>query len=224
MPQTWAHVQSRAATGGGAGTTQALAFTTNVTAGSLIVVCAHTNNTARAISSIADSLGGSYGAAGATQTRASHGAGDIWFAKNSAAGANTVTVTFNGSLSGVSTYVCIAEYSGIDTTSPADGFAAANGSSTTPSSGNVTTTAADSLVVGFCYAGGTASASGGFTSRQTVNGDLFEDIDKAVAGTVAAVCTQAPTQVWIMMGAGFKQAAGGGGGVTVEKLTALGVG
>lgn len=217
MAQTWAHVQSRAATGGGSGTTQALAFTGNTTTGNLIVVACHTNNTTRTIASITDSQGNTYVQTQAAATRASHGAADVWYAKNIAGGTTpTVTVTFGASLSGVDTYTSIHEYSGLDTTAPLDRTAAANGTGAAPSSGNTAaTTAADDLVFGFCYAGGTASAGSGFTSRQTVNGDLTEDKNQATLAAVAAIFTQTGgANPYIAMCATFKQATGGGTGHT----------
>ncbi len=88
----------------------------------------------------------------------------IFYAKNIAAGSNTVTVSFNQLAAFVD--VRIVEYSGADTTNPLDVTAGAAGSSISPSSGAATTTAANELIFGAGMTGdGYASGGAGFTSR-----------------------------------------------------------
>ena len=76
----------------------------------------------------------------------------IYYAKNIAAGSNTVTVTFNQAAAYVD--VRILEYSGLDPTNPLDVTAGAAGTSTSANSGAATTTSANELIFG---AGMTAS-------------------------------------------------------------------
>ena len=70
----------------------------------------------------------------------------IYYAKNIAAGSNTVTVTFNQAAAFVD--VRVLEYSGLDTVSPLDVTAGAAGSGTTGNSGAATTRSANELIVG----------------------------------------------------------------------------
>ena len=70
----------------------------------------------------------------------------IYYAKNIAAGSNTVTVTFNKAAAFVD--VRVLEYSGLDTVNPLDKTAGAAGSGTTASSGAATTTSANELIFG----------------------------------------------------------------------------
>ena len=81
-----------------------------------------------------------------------------------AAGANTVTVTFNTA----TPYVDIRalEYSGLDPVNPFDVGASASGNSASANSGSVTTTAARELVFGAgMTTGGFSTAGATFTTR-----------------------------------------------------------
>ena len=107
------------------------------TAGNLNIVAVGWNDTTSTVSAVSDSRGNTYTQAGTTTT----GTGlrqAIYYAKNIAAGSNTVTVTFNQAAAYVD--VRILEYSGLDTTSPLDVTAGAAGSSASANSGAATTT------------------------------------------------------------------------------------
>src|SRR5690349_4288622 len=67
------------------------------------------------------------------------------------AGANTVTVTMNGAADTLRW--AEHEFSGLSTTAPLDKTGSSSGTSTSPTSGSVTTTAASELVFGFSEAG-----------------------------------------------------------------------
>ncbi len=115
------------------------------------------------VSSVTDSRGNTYalaiGPTSGTGLRQS-----IYYAKNIAAGSNTVTVAFSKAAAFVD--VRVLEYSGLDTLNPLDKTAGAAGSGTTASSGAATTTSANELIFG---AGMTVArftgAGTGFTSR-----------------------------------------------------------
>ena len=68
----------------------------------------------------------------------------IYYAKNIAAGSNTVTVAFSPAASYPD--VRVLEYSGLDPTSPLDGKAGASGSGTAANSGNAATLSANELI------------------------------------------------------------------------------
>lgn len=216
----WAFVQGRGATG--SGTSPSQSFLSNVTAGNLIIVCFHWDTTARSMSSVTDSLGNTYTAVRAETSLVGLGDSQMFYAKNIAGGACTVT----GTLSGTSVWYCsVHEYSGVDTTAPLDVETAATGSGGSPSSGATgATAAANSLGFGFCFASGTASAGAGFTARVTTNGDMTEDKDTGGAGsTFTATFTQTGTGNFAAHAAVFKP-AGGGGAPAPRHLGTLGAG
>lgn len=70
------------------------------------------------VSSVTDNAGNSYAAVpGSFSRNGSNGTSDIWYAKNSAAGATSITVTFNAT---VDTYLVLYEFSGVNTSTPVD--------------------------------------------------------------------------------------------------------
>jgi hypothetical protein len=97
--------------------------------------------------SISDTNGNSYAEAAAqTQTADGHQT-RLFYAKNIAGGANTVTAAFSGTNG--HPWLAIAEYSGLSTAAPLDTSAHAAGSSSSPSSGAApATSTANELVVG----------------------------------------------------------------------------
>ncbi len=162
-----------------------------------------------------------------------------YYAKNTSAGACTVTVnTVNSGVNEAT--VVILEYSGADTTAPLDvhaNFAHVNnigpGADAVVTS-SVTTTANGDAVIGFMFSsrGGTvnytAGASPAYTTRATfvTSMGIAEDLIQTSAGSIAAKMTQdysdALTDNYSAI-VTFK-AAGGGGGSTPHNLTLLGVG
>ena len=193
---SWAaptHVQSPTPVTASFGSTVAIPFASNVTAGNHLTCHINANH---GISTVTDSLGQSFSSAvnvtdGATYSLAT------FYKENTAGGANTVTATFAGTI----TYASIqcSERSGVATSGSLDKFA--SNSQTTPgtganavTSGNVTTTTDGQLIVGWSTAltvgAGTTSAGTGFTPRTNVFGDtLIEDQVQASAGSIAATFT-----------------------------------
>ncbi len=201
---TIAFVQVNAADPQSPATSVPVAYPAAQTAGNLNVVAVGWNDTTSTVSSVTDSRGNTYTQAGTTLT----GSGmrqAIYYAKNIAAGSNTVTVAFNQAAAFVD--VRVLEYSGIDTTSPLDVTAGAIGTGGTPSSGAATTTSASELIVG---AGMTTShfsgAGSGFTSRviTSPDGDIAVDRVVSAAGSNSATATLSYSGGWIMQMATFK--------------------
>lgn len=228
-PSAWAapaHVQSPSAATAFSGMTIALAYGSNVTAGSLLVCYIYASH---GISSVADSRSQTFSSAinltdGATYSRA------IFYYANTTAGADTVTVTFAGSI----TYASLqcSEYSGVATSSPLD--QTTSNSQTDPgtatdaiTSGNVTTTTNGQLIVGWTsaivVAVGTVSAGTNYTGRQNVFGDtLFEDRVQTTAGSIAATfTTNHATSDYITLISTFKEAVAAS---SARRGTLLGVG
>ena len=188
-----AHVQSPTAVTGSSGTTLAIAYGSNVTAGNLLVCHIYANH---GISGVADSRSQTFTSAVNVTDGATYSLATFYYA-NTTGGADTVTVTFAGAI----TYASLqcSEYSGVATSSPLDKFA--SNSQTTPgtganavTSGSVTTTTDGQLIVGWSTAltvgAGTTSAGTGFTGRTNVFGDtLCEDQVQTSAGAIAATFT-----------------------------------
>jgi hypothetical protein len=136
----------------------------------------------------------------------------IYYAKNiasAAAGANTVTVTFN--VAARFPDIRIAEYSGIDTVNPLDVSVGAQGSTTTSSSGSVATTNANDLLIGANLVQSTSTAAGaGYTNRGiTPDGDILEDRVVTATGSYSATAALDKVQQWIMQMVAFRAASGG---------------
>jgi len=137
------------ATGGSSSSARTAAFTSNVTAGNLIVVTVGTFNGTSA--TVTDSLSNSYTLAASASSKA-----QVWYAQNITGGACTVTVTPSG---GDFVNFMAIEYSGAKTSSVLD--TTATGSN---SVGPLTVAAGD-VVVGM--AGGSTSNATAVTSSTT---------------------------------------------------------
>jgi hypothetical protein len=181
-------------------------YTAAQTAGNLNVVLVGWNDTTSTVTSVTDSRGNTYalaiGPTSGTGLRQS-----IYYAKNIAAGSNTMTVKFNQAAAFVD--IRALEYSGLDTVSPLDVTAGAVGGGTTGNSGSATTTSVKELIVG---AGMTASrftqAGTGFTLRTITNpdADIAEDKVTTAAGSYNATCPNSPASPWVMQMATFRAA------------------
>jgi Domain of unknown function (DUF1929)/IPT/TIG domain len=174
------------------------------TAGDLNVVVVGWGDVTSLVSKVTDSLGNMYTQAGGTAT----GSGlrqAIFFAKNIAAGSNTVTVTFNQA----ATYpdIRILEYGGLDTNNPLDGTSAAVGTGTTADSGAATTTFANDLIFGAGNNGdGFKGAGTGFTLR-TIDyyGNIAEDEIVSSSGSYKATAPLQKSTNWVMQMVAFKE-------------------
>jgi hypothetical protein len=152
---------------------------------------------------ISDLSGSSYAVAVPPAASSSYSVGvAVYFAKNiPAAASNQVTVHFNGPTLGAS--VIVLEYSGVSTL---DQVGEASGASASASSGPVTTTAANELVIGAGNPHQTfTSAGSGFTERVlTMPTSVFaEDMIVSQTGTYAATAVAA-SGGWVMVAATFK--------------------
>src|SRR5262245_23673220 len=129
--------------------TVAVAYTAAQTAGNLNVVVVGWSDNTSVVNSVTDSRGNPYvRAVGPTAVGGVPHSQAIYYAKNivaAPAGGNTVTVQFNAAAQYPD--IRILEYGGLDLVNPVDGTAAATGNSATSSSGAVTTTNANDLLV-----------------------------------------------------------------------------
>jgi hypothetical protein len=195
------YVQSKATTQT-SGTTVTIPFATGQTAGDLNVVAVMWGNTTSTVTSVTDSKGNSYSLA-VGPTKATGLTSAIYYAKNIAAGTNTVTVKFNTTAAFPN--VNVLEYGGLDTANPLDVSAAATGTGTTANSGAATTTSAKELIVG---AGNPTSVfktpGSGFSSR-VINayGGISEDKIVSSTGSYNATATLT-SGTWVMQMATFR--------------------
>lgn len=223
-------VQSKELIQGTANTSNDIAFTSNLTAGSLLVafvsaVREGAGDAGDIIATPTDTKSHTWVRATAAErinpslTNRHHVA--MFYVENCQAGACTVTIADAGPAN-CWWNVTLAEYSGIETTSAEDAEAAAfgsNSSSTAVSTGNSGTLGqADELLVGMFGHSGTE------TTITPSNTEIHEDeTDTAVAGASQYKIVSATTATdlswtlgaarsWVAILAGFKIAAGGGGG------------
>ena len=206
----------------GSGTSLGLAFVSNVTAGNSIIVGCRTGGTTGTVT-VADNLGNTYVQdAEQDQTDDLHRAW-IFSAHNVTGGACTVTVTVSVSST---LRMCIAEYSGLATSSTLDKTATAqHAASTTPSSGATgTLLIPDELVVGASTvaADSTYTAGSGYTRRTSAPSNAgtarMAMEDKIVAATtgVTADWTLGASTPWAALVATYKAASAAAGQVPYQ--------
>ncbi len=136
----------------------------------------------------------------------------IYYAKNivaATAGANTINIIFSDAVEFPD--VRMAEYSGIDTTSPFNIGKGTVGNSSTPYSGSVATTSANALLVGGDVLEATTTGPGtGFTQRILTPGmgNIFEDKVVSATGSYSATANADSVGNWVMQIGAFKRASG----------------
>ena len=201
-PATPTYVQGRANEAARATTTNAVAFSSANTAGNLLVVYAIWDNTSAA--SISDTRGNTYASvAPASRWKGSAWSSQVFYAKNVAGGANTVTLSLGTAVSSWSV-VYVHEYSGIDKVSPIDVSVAGTGTSSAMSSGSATTTNATDLVFGAGASDKTVNGGGtGFTSRLTTYGNRTQDKRVTTTGANSSTGNQNGA-AWVMHMVAFK--------------------
>jgi len=178
-------VQQNASTGH-VGSSNAVSFTTNTTAGNLIMVALDYPSTAT-LSSVTDSQGNSFTQAGSTLTSHLSQKTAVYYAPNIKGGADTVTLTFTG---GTTSDIYVTEYSGLATSSPVDVQKShTHTGSGAATSNSATTTVPGDIIYAFCFvdSGAGCTAGSGFTGHTT--GNLVEDETSGAAGSYAATAT-----------------------------------
>ncbi|MGH8231203.1 MAG: fibronectin type III domain-containing protein, partial [Steroidobacteraceae bacterium] len=202
-----------------AATSLSVTYTAAQTAGDLNVVAVGWSDATSRINSITDSKGNNYQIAVGPTTSPGNATQVLYYAQSiaaAAAGTNTVTITFNTSVAYPD--VRVVEYSGIATSGALDvAVGASAGTGTALSSGSITTTNANDLLVGADDIGAGFNAVGsGYTKRLLTvpDANLVEDRVVSATGSYSASSTQAPSSWWVMQLAAFRAASSGGGGDT----------
>lgn len=202
-------------TGATSGTTIAVAFPSNVTAGNLICVQSGNDSGSASASGYADTLSNSYAAVVVSANNVSAQQRiDASYCKNISGGSCTVTATFTASTSW--RHIHVSEYSGADTTAPLDKSAGNTGTSGSGSSGAQTTTTNGQLIYGGS-GNGLNTAGTGFTalSSGTNYTNMSEYQIQTSAGSIDATFTGSSSS-WCVIMMTFKEASGGGGGRTTK--------
>lgn len=193
----------------GTGTTATCSFASNVTAGNFIAV--HVSS-AVAANTPTDTRGHTYVASQAETVVNASNRTRLFYVPNITGGANTVTVTFGSSSAWI---LNIVEYSGVKLTSPLLHINASTGFGTAASSGSVTTTIADTLLLSSGVienpAGDTIAAGSGWTevlntqrgSAVPATGHLEERMPNAT-GTYTGTATLASSTNWAWQIAAFE--------------------
>ncbi len=196
-----------------AGTTQSttLAFASSNTAGNFIVVAVRAGQVNQ-VFTVTDTRGNVYRRAIQLNETVDRTSVAIFYAENIGSGPNTVTVSdtlANGTLR-----MAIMEYSGVAQANSLDVAGSAQGTSTTPNSGQVTTTSNGDLIIGVLTSANpqTVTAGAGFTIQDRVpaspNSKLItEDARQSVAGPIAASGTFSSGDQWGALVVAFKAAA-----------------
>ena len=161
--------------------------------GNLLVVgwASTSGEGATTIASITDNAGNSYTEIGAARAVDSNmnDMGDVWYAKNSVAGATVLTITPNPA--GSSGTAVIWEFSGLDTNAPLDQAVALNSqpATTTPTGAPITTASSNELVVSIGWVQGVVTgilSGNAFTNDSTATGDGWAHYVAASPGTYSA--------------------------------------
>lgn len=179
------------------------AYTSDVTAGNLLIVAtAYPMNTPYT-ATITDSMGNSYSTAvGPTDSTALFFRNYIHYTVATSTGPNTVTFTTSGAID--FRRLLIHEYSGVDTL---DATAANTGPSGAPNSGSASTNYANELIFGWGISNnGLTTPGSGFTLRQTSASESSEDKIVSSTGSYSAVYP-ADGSAWICQMATFYSSA-----------------
>jgi fibronectin type 3 domain-containing protein len=182
-----------------------VAFPGAQTVGSFNLVAIGWNDATSQVGSVTDARGNVYTAASAPTVQTGIQSHVIYYAANIvAAPSNSITVTFNTAVAYPD--VRIAEYRGIAQVTPVDGAQGASGTGNSASTGTLTTTVANALLVGATYVQTTTTGAGtGFTARMITspNGSILEDRIVSAVGTYSAT---APTsgQGWVIQLVAFR--------------------
>ncbi len=180
-------VQSTAVEGSAVGSVSA-AFPSANSGGNLILAFVRMSSTSQTVT-VSDSLGNVFTDA-ISQAQASDGHQiHLFYAKNIAGGANTVTAAFSGTNN--HPWLAVYEYRGLSATAPLDQVSSAEGFGTTVNTGSTpTTTAASELVfagAGFQYNyAGTSTADPNYTMQQQDTGTSRAANENAVASSAGA--------------------------------------
>ena len=179
------------------------------TAGNMILAFVRASTTTQTVM-VTDSVGNSYTHAVAQNQTADGHQIHFFYANNIKPGNNTVTATFSATNN--HPYIAVYEYSGLNTSSPLDQIASAQGSSASPSCGPTprSTSANELAISGLGMANnftGTVTAGPGWTilkQNTSTSRAANESENLSINGTVTAPFALSVTTKWSCILATFK--------------------
>lgn len=197
--------------------TDTLAYASNVTAGSLLILAARHGSATASVSSVTDTLGNTWTLAKRMDDPSGH-SHNIWFANSPTGGANTVTINIDETQS---LRWIVLEYSGLGTAS-IDVSTSSIGSGTSADTGGVTPTQSNVLAFSACDVNGVSgfTAGSGYTERVEVATKIAAQ-DKVVASpsSITGAWTLDTSENWISSLVVFKGTTGASGSVVFSPGT-----
>lgn len=184
--------------------------------GNLLVIGWASNNGGggTTIANVTDNAGNAYLPTGARAVDAvPNTMADVWYAKNSVAGATSVTV--NPNPAGTRGTALLLELSGVDTVAPLDSISVLNSqaATTTPAGAPITLSSSAELVISIANVQGTVIGlvSGNpFTSDSTVNGNGWAHLIGSSVGTYRAQWSNPSSGSYGATSVSFKAGASSG--------------
>jgi subtilisin family serine protease len=191
-------------------------FPTNLTPGSVIVAAITSYPKPPAANAVTDTLGNVYTVIGSTSRTSGGAYTGLYYAKNNATAADTLT--YRVTSSGNQLSIVITEFTGVNLSNPIDAAAGSTGSSSSPTSGNMTPSAAGDLVIGAgTHDNTTVTTPGaGFTMAAIATEDssthqplAMEYRTLATTSPAAAPFSLAGASGWAQVGALLRSSSGG---------------
>ena len=225
----WAQISLVHATSCGPQTLPDMACSIPLTgSGNLIVVGVQLGggiDTGTTISGVTDNAGNIYAEAGAALSidTSAGSVVDVWYAKNSFSGANSITITPSASVSNAG--AVIWEFSGVDPTAPLDQTAVLNsqGSTTTVAAPAISISSASEVLISLTAVSGnvTGVASGNaFASDAILNGEGWAHLVTSSTGIYSAAWNENPAGTYASSTVSFKAASAAATSVTVGPISA----
>lgn len=206
---------------------QSFAYSSNVTAGNHLSIIVGYGNTGGLVT-VTDSLLQTWTKAKSQVQTSDGGDIELWYFENTAAGADTVTVTY---VAAANVRAILLEYSGLAASGSLDQTNSAQAdASSSINAGNVTTTQNDELMIAATRddTNTTFTAGSGWVIETEVAAApntrlVYEDRIATVTGTYTGDMTSSGNLLWAAVIATFK-GTGGGPPPCTPTLTLLGVG
>jgi hypothetical protein len=189
----------------------------NVTLGGNCVIVAFQNSSGfSGTTTVSDDKGNSYSLARSNDDTKQQ----VWVyvALNVAAGAQAITIQFNGGTTPSYVTVAASEFYNVATSNVLDVTASKNGTSTSISAGSMTTATAGDLIYQFAVQDGTLSPINSWTQGVSpwalLSGDIFGNSAaqyeiQATAGAVTPTLAMAPSNSWNTIAIALKPAVAG---------------
>lgn len=194
-------------------------FDSNVSADNLGIVTVRVGTGDGTITAITDSRSSTWAKVGASQS-ISGGTLEVWWTVFPSSGANTISLT------GATARITAEEINGLGAGATLDQNNAATGTSSSPSSGSITTTAATWIHCGLGmtnYPSVAPTVGSGWTAQVNAgNKYSTEHRNETSSGTFTGNWTLPESNTWAAIVAAFKSAGGATGTKTALLLTGVG--